>query len=54
MYNKNLNIFPGGNIEGATPDPIPNSEVKPFRADGTSLETDWESRTLPGFKLPPS
>ena len=23
------------NLEGATPDPIPNSEVKSFSADGT-------------------
>ena len=26
---------------------IPNTEVKPFSADGTWLETTWESRTLP-------
>ncbi len=25
----------GGNREGEIPDPIPNSEVKPFLADGT-------------------
>ena len=25
----------GGNREGEIPDPIPNSEVKPFIADGT-------------------
>ena len=25
----------GGNREGETPDTIPNSEVKPFFADGT-------------------
>jgi hypothetical protein len=25
----------GGNREGEIPDPIPNSEVKPFFADGT-------------------
>ena len=29
------------------PVPIPNTEVKPFSADGTWLETTWESRTLP-------
>ena len=29
------------------PVPIPNTEVKPFSADGTWLETIWESRTLP-------
>ena len=29
------------------PVPMPNTEVKPFSADGTWLETTWESRTLP-------
>ena len=29
------------------PVPIPNTEVKPFSADGTWLETTWESKTLP-------
>jgi hypothetical protein len=41
----------GGDIEEATPDPIPNSEVKLFGADGTAREAVWESRTLPGFIL---
>ena len=41
--------FSGGHTEKATPDPIPNSEVKLFRADGTAGGTLWESRTLPGF-----
>ena len=41
--------FPGGCIEGATPVPIPNTEVKPFGADGTAWVTVWESRTLPGL-----
>ena len=27
--------MPGDYCEGAIPDPIPNSEVKPFSADGT-------------------
>ncbi len=27
---------PGGNGEGAPPDPIPNSAVKPLSADGTA------------------
>ncbi len=40
-----------GNIEGATPVPIPNTEVKPFRADGTSRETGGESRTPRDFFL---
>ena len=31
-YYKTL---PGNYCEGATPDPIPNSEVKSFSADGT-------------------
>ena len=26
---------------------IPNTEVKPASADGTWLDTTWESRTLP-------
>jgi hypothetical protein len=30
-----MTFFLGGNGEGGTPDPIPNSEVKPFLADGT-------------------
>ena len=37
----------GGNGEGEPPVPIPNTEVKPFSADGTWLETARESRTLP-------
>ncbi|MBZ4666649.1 MAG: hypothetical protein JG770_1902, partial [Mahella sp.] len=32
-----------------TPVPIPNTEVKPFSADGTKRETAWESRPLPGL-----
>jgi hypothetical protein len=39
----------GGDIEEATPDPIPNSEVKLFGADGTAREAVWESRTPPGL-----
>src|SRR5688572_17539089 len=38
----------GGHTGGATPDPIPNSEVKPSRADGTAGGTLWESRSSPG------
>ncbi len=33
-----------GNTEEETPETIPNSEVKLFKADGTILATDWESR----------
>src|SRR5215470_11682113 len=39
----------GGFAGGATPVPIPNTEVKPSRADGTAGETLWESRTPPGL-----
>ena len=39
----------GGYAEGVTPVPIPNTEVKPTRADGTAREAVWESRTLPGI-----
>ena len=41
-------MVPGDHGEGATPDPISNSEVKPFSADDTARVTLWESRTLPG------
>ena len=34
---------------GATPVPIPNTMVKTQAADGTALETVWESRWLPNF-----
>ena len=32
---KHYKALPGNYCEGATPDPIPNSEVKSFSADGT-------------------
>ena len=35
---------------GDTPVPIPNTMVKTQAADGTALETVWESRWLPDFK----
>ena len=44
-----LNRFPGGNGEGDTPVPIPNTVVKPLIADGTAWATAWESRSSPGF-----
>ena len=44
-----LVILPGDYCEGATPVPIPNTEVKPFNADGTAF--GWESRSSPGFFL---
>ena len=37
----------GGDDEGVPPVPIPNTEVKPFSADSTWLETARESRSLP-------
>jgi hypothetical protein len=37
----------GGHGEGETPDPIPNSAVKPLSADDTTRATAWESRTPP-------
>ena len=44
----------GGYIGGVTPVPIPNTEVKPSRADGTARATAWESRSLPdAFMKPP-
>ena len=42
----------GGHSEGETPGPIPNPEAKPFSADGTALETGWESRTPPDNPSP--
>ena len=36
--------------QGETPVPIPNTMVKPLAADGTALETVWESRWLPAPK----
>ena len=34
---------------GKTPVPIPNTMVKTWEADGTALETVWESRWLPNL-----
>ena len=45
---------PGGLAGGATPVPIPNTEVKPSKADGTAAARQWESRTLPGYKKKPA
>ena len=42
-------LFLGGYAEGVTPVPIPNTEVKPLRADGTAWVTVWESRSPPGI-----
>ena len=46
VVNEN-EIISGENAEGVTPVPIPNTEVKSFRADDTALEVVWESRSLP-------
>ena len=37
----------GANSRRDTPVPISNTEVKSPSGDGTSLETDWESSTVP-------
>ena len=44
--------FPGGDTGGATPVPIPNTVVKPSKADGTPRATVWERRTSPGINSP--
>ena len=44
---------PGGRTGGATPVPIPNTEVKPSKADATAAVRQWESRTLPGYNKGP-
>ena len=36
---------------GDTPVPIPNTMVKTQAADGTALETVWESRWLPEYAI---
>ena len=43
----------GGHGEEETPVPIPNTEVKLLSADGTALETGWESRSPPEFNSKP-
>ena len=42
-----IDTVSGGNGEGVPPVPIPNTEVKPFSADGTWLDTARESRSPP-------
>jgi hypothetical protein len=41
--------FSGGHTAGVTPVPIPNTEVKPRRADDTARVTVWERRSPPGL-----
>ena len=36
ILDSNETDYSGGHCERATPDPIPNSEVKPLSADGTA------------------
>src|SRR5271170_7892692 len=43
----------GGHGGGETPVPIPNTAVKPARADGTWGEAPCESRSPPGFLSKP-
>ena len=45
--NENSIRFPVVMRLGDTPVPIPNTMVKTQAADGTMLETIWESRWLP-------
>ena len=47
----NQQNVPGDHGKGETPDPIPNSEVKPFSAECTARVAVWENRTLPGQLL---
>ena len=46
--------FSGDSTERATPVPIPNTAVKPLRADDTARATAWESRSLPEISRGPS
>jgi hypothetical protein len=52
--NQDVFNVPGGLTGGATPVPIPNTEVKPSKADDTAAARQWESRTLPGYKKKPA
>lgn len=47
-----ISAIPGDDGEGEPPVSISNTEVKPFSADSTWLETTWEGRTSPGFFVP--
>ena len=49
-YNDNANILVAIRL-WETPVPIPNTTVKTYAADGTMLETAWESRWLPDYKI---
>ena len=45
-----ITIFLASMRLGDTPVPIPNTTVKTQEADGTALETVWESRWVPESK----
>src|SRR5215467_8095944 len=44
-----LQKLSGGHTARVTPVPIPNTEVKPRRADDTARVTVWERRSSPGL-----
>ena len=46
-HKEKVNTISGGNGKRDPPVPIPNTAVKPLRADGTWLETARESRSSP-------
>ena len=48
-YQDNHNLLVAMRL-GVTPVPIPNTMVKTQTADGTALETVWESRWPPNLK----
>ncbi len=50
LFFENLS-FAGVYSGGVTPDPIPNSEVKPASGDGSAVVRLWESSTMPAFFL---
>ena len=50
---RTMQEIPGGHAGGVPPVPIPNTEVKPSKADDTAAARQWESRTLPGYKEGP-
>jgi hypothetical protein len=56
LYQRRTNTvfrFAGVYSSGATPVPIPNTEVKPACGDGIAGLTLWESSTMPAFYFDP-
>ena len=49
MYYLVHSTITGDFSKGVTPVLIPNTEVKTFSAEHTSLETGWKPRSLPVF-----